>query len=464
MSSSDSGEPSQRPRDGESQSVLKERARAVLSHPVIRTHFFLVGALSVFALIILASGVKLAMASMLGVAGAAGAAGAAGGHGGHATPVSVVAVAARPFADHVEALGVAKGLQSVTLTSSTTELVTAVRFKDGAHVAKNQILVELKAKEQDAGVAQAVAALNLAKVDYGRWKRLADAGIASTSTADQYEAAYKEAQANLAAARARLGDRYIRAPFAGSVGLTDIAPGSLIAPGTAIVTLDDISSIRVDFDVPDRYLPLLKEGAPIVARSDTYPDRVIEGKVAKVDSRIDVNTRAIKARAEFPNPNGDLRPGMLMHVLLQQGARVSVAAPEAAVAFEAAQPYVFLVSMKGLKTIAVQRDVVVGARDAGFVEITSGLKSGDRIVADGLDRVQPNAPIRVTGARSGAGKADVGGKPGAGGKADMGANTDTGASAGLGAKPTMAARLDAGARVDRGEDAYARGAGLRPTQ
>jgi multidrug efflux pump subunit AcrA (membrane-fusion protein) len=136
---------------------------------------------------------------------------------------------------------VAKGRQSVTITSNTAELITAVHFSDGQAVSKGQVLVELKGDQEDAGIAQAQAQLAQADREYQRWKILAEKGIAPRASADQYLAARDTARAALASASAQKLDKVIRAPFSGRVGISDIAPGALISPGTPIVSLDDVS-------------------------------------------------------------------------------------------------------------------------------------------------------------------------------------------------------------------------------
>ena len=325
--------------------------------------------------------------------------GAGKGRGGGAGAVEVSQVIAQPrtFADQIEVLGLAKGRQSVTITSNNTELITAVHFKDGQHVGQGQVLVDLKAQEQDAQIAQAQATLNLATVDYERWQTLADKGIAPKATADQYKAAYEQAKANVAAARSRKLDRVIRAPFAGVVGLSDVAPGTLINPGAAIASLDDVSTIRVDFTIPDRYLPVLREGLPITAHSDAYPNDAIHGRIAKLDTRVDDKTRSIKARAEFPNRDGKLKPGLLMRVAISQGERHAVAAPEAAVQYQGNQASVFLIVPRDGKLTALQQPVTTGVDEGGFIEIKDGLQAGAAIVADGLNRVRSNQQVRLAG-------------------------------------------------------------------
>ncbi|MBP7704475.1 MAG: efflux RND transporter periplasmic adaptor subunit [Caulobacter sp.] len=362
---------------------------------MIRRHFFLVIAAVLLLVLVVGGAIRLATAEPRGQGGPGGAG------GGRAAQVSQAVVGSRPFADRIDVLGVAKGQQSVTITSNTTEMVTSVRFRDGQRVSAGQILVELKAGEEDADVIQAEATLAQAQRDYKRWNELAERGVAPRATAEQYQAALETARAGVRAAQARKLDRVIRAPFSGVVGLTDVTPGTLIAPGTAIVTLDDLSTIRVDFEVPDRYLPVLSEGSPIVARPDAYPDQSFQGRIARLDSRIDASTRAITARAEFPNASGSIKPGMLMRVAITHGGRDALAVPEAAIQFEGDQAYVFVIDKRGEGLAARKQAVDVGASQDGFVEIVGGVKAGDRIVADGLNRVQNGQPVSVGGGRPG---------------------------------------------------------------
>ena len=377
---------------------------------MIRRHFFLFAAVAAVLIMLVVGGMKLAFGGKS--EGPGGPGGPGGGRGGRATAVSQTTATMRPFTDRIEVLGVAKGRQSVTITSNTAEMITAVRFSDGQWVSKGQVLVELKADQEAAGIAEAQARLAQAQRDYDRWKILADKGVAPRVAAEQYLAAYETAKAGVASANAQKLDRVIRAPFSGRVGLSDVAAGTLISPGTAIVSLDDDSVIRVDFSVPDRFLAGLREGLRIVASPDALPGQTFVGRIAQLDTRIDPATRAIKARAEFPNAQGQLKPGMLVKVGIDQGQRQAVAAPESAIQFEGQQASVFLIvaSPRGL---TVKRTVVeAGLSDGGFVEIRSGLKVGDKIVADGLNRVQDGALISGGKGGGGAAKGAAGRKAG----------------------------------------------------
>ncbi|MES2724318.1 MAG: efflux RND transporter periplasmic adaptor subunit [Pseudomonadota bacterium] len=380
---------------------------------MLRRHFFLAGAVLVLILMLVAGAYQLTVGKKQGPGGPPGAAmaqgkgggpggrpGGGGGRGGMGGPtdVAVVVIQPRLFTDTIDVIGVAKGRQSVTLTAAATQLVERVRFSPGQSVARGAVLVELKDTEQDAGLAQARASLVQAQRAYDRYKTLGQQGFASKAMIDQYEANYLSAQANVAAAQARQGDRLIRAPFAGTVGLSDITPGALINPGSAIVTLDDTSAIRVDFQVPDRYIASVRQGQAVTARVDAYPGEVIQGRIALLDTRIDERTRALTARAEFPNPDRRLKPGMMMRVAVAQGSRQGLSAPESAVSVQGDNAFVYVLARQGDATVAEQRPVVTGVRQDGFVEIKDGVAAGDRVVGDGLNKIQPNQAVRPVGA------------------------------------------------------------------
>ncbi|MDO1560165.1 efflux RND transporter periplasmic adaptor subunit [Brevundimonas sp. 2R-24] len=335
--------------------------------------------------------------------------GGPGGPGGRAQTVSLIQVQPREFRDRLEALGAASGLRSVEITSAATELVARVYFTDGQRVRAGQPLIQLQAGEESAAIAAASADLNQAERDLARWRDLAERGIAAPARLEQAETDFENARTRLEGAQARFGDRVIRAPFSGVMGLTDVTPGTLVNPGTVIATLDDLSSIRVDFPVPERRVSALRAGLPITARADALPGREFPGAIRLLDTRIDEQNRSLTARAVLPNADGALRPGMLVRVSIDQGVRTSLAAPEQAVLFEGDQAYVFR-AVQGPDGMTAQRVLVeTGAIEGGFVEILAGVGPGERIVVGGLNRLQPGAPIRVNGA--GGGRAPAGKRP-----------------------------------------------------
>ena len=360
---------------------------------MFKRHFFIIGAACLLGLMVVAAVFKIAF----GDGGAGDGKGPRGPGAGRGQVVAEVVAQRREFADQIRVLGVARGRRSVNITSNTTQLVTQVMFSDGQAVAAGTPLVELQAREEDADLIRTRAQLENAQREYDRYRILAERGVAPRVMAETAETALKTAQAGVAAAESRRGDRILRAPFAGVLGLTSVTPGTLISPGSVITTLDDISGVRVDFPLPERYLGVLPVGAPLTATTDAFPGEEFNGRIALLDTRVNEQTRAIIARAEFTNPGNRIRPGMMMRVAVQQGRRQSLAVPEAAVQYEGQGAFVYRIA-RGEKGSTAQRvEVQTGAVEGGYVEIVSGLANNDHIVASGLNRIQPGAPVSVEG-------------------------------------------------------------------
>ena len=371
---------------------------------MIKRHFFLIAAAALLVVMVLAVLLRMAFAGDE-KGGGGGPGGRGGPGGGRGQTVSEAVIGPRSFSDEIRVLGVARGRRSVNITSSTSELITRVLFTDGQRVSAGTPLVELQAREEDAGIIEARAEVAQAQRQFDRYKTLADRGIAPRVTAEDAETALSTARASLTAAQARRGDRLIRAPFAGVLGLSSVTAGTLVNPGGVITTLDDINVVRVDFPVPERYLGVLLAGTPIRAMIDAYGDEAFGGRIALIDTRVNEQTRAVTARAEIPNPGARIRPGMAVRVSVQQGQRTSPAAPEAAVQYEGDGAFVYRIARGERGSTAQRVEVETGSVEGGFVEIISGLNIGDRIVGSGLNRIQPGAPVRVAGQGGGRGDA-----------------------------------------------------------
>ncbi|MEX0733202.1 MAG: efflux RND transporter periplasmic adaptor subunit [Steroidobacteraceae bacterium] len=314
-----------------------------------------------------------------------------------ATAVVTTTVASQQWRDTIEALGTARANESVTMTAKVSEIVRKVAFDSGDVVEAGDVLVDLSSGAQLAGLEEVRAAYQEAERQLKRQQELADRQLVAVSQIDTQRAARDAALARMNVVRASLSDRVITAPFDGVLGLRQVSPGSLVTPGTPIATLDDISVIKLDFSVPERFLALLARGQDVVARSETYPEREFEGTVTSVDSRVDPVTRSVTVRAEVPNPDRLLRPGMLMSVRLFQAPRDTLVVPEIAVLQVGLESFVYRVA----KDQTVERvKVDLGARRKGEVEIAGGLSAGDLIVTEGAVKLRDG--VRVSG--SGAGK------------------------------------------------------------
>jgi membrane fusion protein (multidrug efflux system) len=164
-----------------------------------------------------------------------------------------------------------------------------------------------------------------------------------------------------------------------------------VTPGTEIATLDDISTIKLDFSVPEVNLSAIKRGLTVTATSAAYPGREFKGEVVSIDSRIDPVTRAITVRAAIPNPDAALKPGMLLAVQMASSERQTLILPEIAVFGIGASHYVYAVD----QGMARQVEVGIGARRQGRVEITSGLTEGQTVVTDGIVKLRDGAKIAL---------------------------------------------------------------------
>ena len=310
--------------------------------------------------------------------------------------MEVVVVEAResPFVDRVEALGTTRARETVDLTSSVTEKVVEVRFEDGQEVGAGDVLVALDSAEEAADLVAAQAILEERRLAYERSLQLEQRKFAATAQLDQRRAALREAEAEIQAIQSRIDDRTVRAPFDGVVGLRNISVGALVEPGDMITTLDDIRVIKLDFTVPATYLPSLAPGLAIETRTAAFGDRTFRGTVSSVDSRVDPVTRSIVARALIDNPDGLLRPGLLMTVELLKTPRTSIVVPEEALVPRGQTNTVFVVDTAADNTVVARR-VEVGARRPGEVEIRDGLEVGDKVITHGTIRVRPGQKVTM---------------------------------------------------------------------
>lgn len=320
--------------------------------------------------------------------------GGPGGERGGGGPVLVTLSPAetRAFVDAIEAVGTAKARESIELTAKATETVGVLNFTDGQKVEKDFVVARMTSSEQAGDLASARAAAAEAQRSYERVNGLAAKGFASGAQVDAATAARDSTAGRVAALESRLGDRAIKAPFGGVLGLRRVSVGTLVRPGDVITTLDDISIIKLDFTVAEAFLAALKTEMTVRVTVAAYDARVFEGKISGVDTRVDPVSRSIAMRAEIPNAEGLLLPGMLMTVALITAERTSLAVREESIVPLDNRHYVYVVDAQ-MK--AERREVKIGARQPGFVEVKSGLRAGERVVVDGTIRLRPGATVTL---------------------------------------------------------------------
>lgn len=328
-----------------------------------------------------------------GLAAACGAKAPNNAAGSGAGPESVAVVAVpvqqKPIAVQVEALGTAHASEAVDITSKAGNKVVAVRFGEGQWVRRGEVLIELDGAQNRADLAAAEAALAESRSAYERSRGLFTQQAVSQSQLEQIEATLKGNEARVAAAAARVADTVIRAPFDGRVGLRRVSVGALVSPGTIITTLDDTRTMKLDFDVPEAFLAILKPGLSVAAKSIAYPDESFDGAVESVDSRVDPVTRSIRVRARLPNPEGLLRPGMFLTVIVSRAPLPGLVVPEQALVPERGAVYVFIVADGRV----LRRTVTIGRRSPGEVEILAGVAAGERVVIEGTQKIRDGSSV-----------------------------------------------------------------------
>jgi membrane fusion protein (multidrug efflux system) len=325
-----------------------------------------------------------------GRGGPPGMAGAMGG--GRPTPVVVARVSEEMFGDRIEAIGTSAANESITVTAKVPGIIRAIEFDDGQYIEKGAEIAAIDAGEADARLNVELANLDEQRKELDRIQGLAKSNNVSQSRVDQQIAAMRKAEANVAAARARVADYRITAPFAGVLGTRRVSVGALVSPGAVITTLDDISTIKLDFAVPENFLATLKPGLAIEATTTAYGKELFKGQVVSVDSRVDVATRSVGIRAAIPNLNARLKPGMLMVVDLIKDNRLSLMIPEQALQPENTKMYVFVV---GADNTADRVEVTIGRRRVGSVEILDGVAAGDLVIVEGAMDLRPRAKVEI---------------------------------------------------------------------
>ena len=318
---------------------------------------------------------------------------AAGARGGWNSAPKVMAepVELQQLVDEIQALGTARANESIEIRPRIASLVDRIAFEEGQYVEAGELLVELESSEIVAGLALAEASLSESRSLYERNKTLSSSKAISVSNLEQLLAEVKVNEAQVEAARARLANTRILAPFAGRVGLRRVSPGSYVDSSTVITTLDDVSLIKLDFSVPETFLTVVNEGMDIFAYSVVFPGREFGGSVLSIDTRLDPVSRAVRVRAVMPNDDGALKPGMFLTVDLQRDQGDVLVAPEQAIVPEGTRQYVFVVK----DGVAEKRAVTIGRRIPGYVVISDGLAVGEAVITEGTNKVRDGAPVEL---------------------------------------------------------------------
>ncbi|MBB5211356.1 efflux RND transporter periplasmic adaptor subunit [Microbulbifer hydrolyticus] len=327
---------------------------------------------------------------------------AQGGPNSGPVPVRTAPVELEQISNPVEALGTTRAWEFVSLRAGVTEHISRIHFESGQRVKAGDVLVELSHGEELAELAGARATLQRYERDEKRLRGLVGKNLTTREQLEVAQTQVAESRALIDGLQARIDDRIIRAPFDGQLGLRNISVGSLATPTTEITTIQDISRLKLDFTVPERQLSAISGGMKIEARSQAHPKRVFNGEVMIVEARVDPQTRAFTVRGRLDNPDGQLKPGMLLRVRIVSNPREALTIPEAALVPMAGDQSVFVVKKTQSGHMVQRRDVELGHRYEGKVEVLSGLAQGEQVVTRGTLHIRDGQAVTVQSERGAA--------------------------------------------------------------
>lgn len=280
--------------------------------------------------------------------------------------------------------------RSVVISPEVTGRIVKIAVRSGQQVKQGDVLIALDAGKQQAELAEQSASVRDETRKLRDMRRLVARGAITTSELEGQEATVAQAQARADAAKYELSLRTLLAPFDGSVSLIDLSEGALVNSGDTLLHLDELAKLRLDLAVPERYLSLLRPGMAVTATSSAWPDQSFRGVLETLDSRVSNDTQNIKARVIIPNPDGQLRPGMLLNVELSLPPQKMTLIPAQSVEYAGEQRFVYRLELNG----KVKRvPVVLGDTHGEEVWVTEGLKVGDRIVVEGLVNLRDGVSV-----------------------------------------------------------------------
>ncbi|WP_314372699.1 efflux RND transporter periplasmic adaptor subunit [Sphingomonas paucimobilis] len=315
-----------------------------------------------------------------------------------AVAVVATAVTPREVPSALEAVGSLRAVQEVTLAPEVAGRVTAIALQPGVRVSRGAALVQFYDAPEQADRVSALARMRLAAAQLARTRSLVPGGAESQELLQQRQAEYDQAAAAVRQLDARIAQKRIRAPFSGQIGIRRINLGQYLNPGDAVATLTAIDRLYADFTVPQQDLGKLRLGATVRLSTDAWPGRTFRGRVTTIEPRIGEDSRNVMVQALVINYDGALRPGMYVTAALELPPRSNaLVVPATAIQTSASGDSVTVIRGRMPRRAGKAEivPVVTGRRIGNSVIVTSGIRPGDVVVAEGQLRVQPGAQVRV---------------------------------------------------------------------
>ena len=307
-------------------------------------------------------------------------------------PVKAEPVQILKVSDDVSAVGSLLAEESVIIRPEIDGRIVGLLFQEGQAVTAGTRLVTIDSTEYEAQAAAQRADLKTEEQRLVRTKDLYEQKFISKDALDVQVGNVARLKAHVEEAESRTAKTVIRAPFSGILGLRQVSPGAYVKAGSDIVRLENVSSIKVDFRIPENYLSKIRSNQEISVKLDAYPGEEFKGRVYAVEPVVDERTRTIAMRARIPNKGFKLKPGMFVRVAVTLDSRPNaVIVPEQAIWPQGKDSFVFRV----VDGKAALTKVDIGNRSPGSVEIVKGLAANDVVITDGQIKLKDGAPVSV---------------------------------------------------------------------
>lgn len=315
--------------------------------------------------------------------------------------VTTLVVEAEEWPSTLHSIGSVVAVQGVTVSADLPGMVERISFESGSSVRSGDLLVQLDTSQETAQLAAAESALKLARLNLERMTSLRQKGVSSQAELDQMLAQGEQAEARLGEIRATIERKRIRAPFDGVLGIRQVNLGQYLSGGDPVVSLQALHPIFVDFAVPQQQVASLAVGQAVNVTAEGFEAPIAAGRIAALDSIVDLATRNVRVRAELPNPNRQLRPGMFVEAQVVLGAaerRITV--PTSAINFAPYGDSVYVVEQiagpDGQSYRGVRQQVVkLGPARGDQVAVLSGLAAGQEVVTSGVFKLRPGAAVQI---------------------------------------------------------------------
>jgi membrane fusion protein (multidrug efflux system) len=317
------------------------------------------------------------------------------------TAVTTVVAKSGSWPSTLSVIGTAGAIQGVTVSADLPGTIDKINFESGRPVQKGDVLIELDTRQERAQLAAMEAQRDLAKINFGRTQELVKQGVTAKNEFDNVTAQQKATEAQVGEIQATIARKTIRAPFSGVLGIRQVNLGQYLAAGQAIVPLQALNPIYVNFGVPQQLAPKVGVGRRLLVTSEDLPGVQFNGRVTAVDAVVSEATRNVQIQATVPNPQAKLHPGMFVQVGVNSGAnRTVIPIPATAINYAPYGDSVFVVTNlqgKDGKTFrgVRQQFVKLEGSQGDQVGVVSGINAGDEIVSSGVFKLRNGAPILV---------------------------------------------------------------------